>query len=229
MRMCLKNNEKKTINHKKLKVIILLILIFFIVILIGKLISNISFSYMEYAKSEALEMVNLRINNSIKQDTFDYLKDDLFYVTKNSNNEIEMIDYNTYKVNLFLDKVSSSVQEEITELTNEKKTFYIPFFSIFNNPLISNIGPNIPVRLSLTNAVYSNVEIRIKEYGVNNCMVEIYILLQVDVRVILPVISDTITIKNEIPISYKIINGKIPEYYGGSMSANSSIFTLPIE
>ena len=60
-------------------------------------------------------------------------------------------------------------------------------------------------------------------------MVEIYILLQVDVRVILPVISDTITIKNEVPISYKIINGKIPEYYGGNMSKNSSIFTLPIE
>lgn len=229
MRMYLKNNKKKTINHKKLKVIILLILIFLIIILIGKLISNISSSYMEYAKSEALEIVNLKINNSIKKDTFNYLKDDLFYVTKNSNNEIEMIDYNTYKVNLFLDKVTSSVQEEITKLTNEKKTFYIPFFSIFNNPLISNIGPNIPVRLSLTNALYSNVETKIKEYGVNNCMIEIYILLQIDIRVILPVISDTITIENEIPISYKIINGKIPEYYGGSMTKNSSIFTLPIE
>ena len=229
MRMYLKNNKKKTITYKKLKVLIILILIFFIVILISKIMSNISFFFMEYAKSKSLDIVNLTVNNSIKQDTFDYLKDDLFNVTKNSNNEIEMIDYNTYKVNLFLDKVSSSVQEEISNLTNKKKTFYIPFFSIFNNPLISNIGPNIPVRLSLTNAVYSNVEIKIKEYGINNCMVEIYILLQTDVRVILPIISDTITITNEVPISYKIINGTIPEYYGGSISKNSSIFTLPIE
>lgn len=229
MRMYLKNNSKKDINYKKIKIVIILIIIFFIIFIMGKLINNISYTFMEYTKSKALEMVNLRINNSIKEDTYDDLKEDIFYISKNNNNEIEMVDYNTYKLNLLLDKVTTSVQDEITDLTSEKKTFYIPFFSIFNNPLISNIGPDIPVRLTLTNAIYTNCEIRIKEYGINNCLVEIYILLQINIKVILPIISDNIVIENEVPISYKIINGKIPQYYGDSISKSSNIYTLPIE
>lgn len=229
MRMYLKNNSKKDINYKKIKLAIILIIIFFIVFLMGKLINNISYTFMEYTKSKALEMVNLRINSSIKEDVYNDLKEDIFYINKNNNNEIEMIDYNTYKLNLLLDKVTTSVQDEITDLTSDKKTFYIPFFSIFNNPLISNIGPDIPVRITLVNAIYSNCEIRIKEFGINNCLVEIYVLLQINIKVILPIISDNIVIENEIPISYKIINGKIPQYYGDSISKSSNIYTLPID
>ena len=70
---------------------------------------------------------------------------------------------------------------------------------------------------------------KIKEYGINNCLVEIYILLEVNVKVLLPIISDDIVIKNEIPISYKIINGQIPSYYGGNLSKNSNIYALPLE
>ena len=224
MRMYLKNNSKKDINYKKIKLVIILIIIFFIVFLMGKLINNISYTFMEYIKSKALEMVNLRINSSIKEDVYNDLKEDIFYINKNNNNEIEMIDYNTYKLNLLLDRVTTSVQDEITDLTSDKKTFYIPFFS-----LISNIGPDIPVRITLVNAIYSNCEIRIKEFGINNCLVEIYVLLQINIKVILPIISDNIVIENEIPISYKIINGKIPQYYGDSISKSSNIYTLPID
>lgn len=55
------------------------------------------------------------------------------------------------------------------------------------------------------------------------------VTIEVTEKVILPMITDNITIVNEIPVSYKIITGKIPTYYGGSLSKNSSLYTIPME
>lgn len=229
MRMYLKNRKIRKKRSRKFKVFIIIIIFFFIMYLFSSLTSSVSSFYMDYAKSKVLEMINIKINDSIKQETFKELSsDDLFYVTKNSNNEIEMIDYNTYKVNMFLDVVSSSVSKEVLNF-NDEVVLKIPFFSVLNNPIFSNVGPSIPVKVRVSNAIYSNVEVKIKEYGINNCLVEIYILLEVNVKVLLPIISDDIVIKNEIPISYKIINGQIPSYYGGNLSKNSNIYALPLE
>ena len=56
-----------------------------------------------------------------------------------------------------------------------------------------------------------------------------FVSVEVTEKVILPVMTDTIKVKNEIPISYKIIKGKIPTYYGESLNKNSSIYSLPME
>ncbi len=64
-------------------------------------------------------------------------------------------------------------------------------------------------------SVESNVFTKTRDYGINNSLIEIYIRLSLDIQVILPFSSDTINIVKEIPIGSKVIQGKIPQYYGG--------------
>ena len=70
---------------------------------------------------------------------------------------------------------------------------------------------------------------KIKEYGINNCLIEMNLVIEIKQQIMLPLISKKIKIINDIPISYKVINGKIPEYYSGSLSKGSNIYSIPIE
>lgn len=55
------------------------------------------------------------------------------------------------------------------------------------------------------------------------------LVIEIKQQIMLPLISKKIKIINDIPISYKVINGKIPEYYSGSLSKGSNIYSIPIE
>ena len=55
----------------------------------------------------------------------------------------------------------------------------------------------------------------------NNSLVELLLEIEINIQIILPFTSEKTTIKKKIPISTKIIQGKIPEYYGGMIIART--------
>ena len=90
------------------------------------------------------------------------------------------------------------------------------------------MGPKIPVRVEFVGSVLTNINTTIKEYGINNALIEMVIQIELKEKIILPILSKEILITNEVPVSYKIINGNIPNYYGEGISNNSNIYSLPL-
>ncbi len=226
----------------KIKRIVILIFLLFSLILLKNIKNNISLYFMKYAEEEIRKLTSYVVNTSIDNSLFEGLDyNNIYNITKNSNNEIEMVDYNSVTVNKFLNNVTDKLQLNLLKLengnikNNELSTksgvlFNIPFGIITNNPLFNNIGPNIPVKLKTLGSLSTNIITRVKEYGINNSLLEMIVFIEINQQVILPTITKTIKITNEIPISYKIINGKIPEYYSANgLSKSSNIFSIPLE
>ena len=142
-----------------------------------------------------------------------------------------MIDYNSYLVNELLNEISGNILRTIKEKERNYKdvSFYVPMGVITNNPLFVNKGPKIPVRMETIGSVLSGIRTNVKDYGINNSLIEMTIHVEVTERIIPPVMTNELKIENDIPISYKIIKGKVPNYYGDSISKNSSVFTFPVE
>ena len=44
-----------------------------------------------------------------------------------------------------------------------------------------------------------------------------------------PFISKRVTVTSDIPVALKVIQGSVPKYYGGTLSKQSNIFSIPIE
>ena len=63
--------------------------------------------------------------------------------------------------------------------------------------------------------VKTDVDVKVKEYGINNVMVEIYLIVKVREVVSMPITSDSREIVVREPISIDIVRGNIPNYYGG--------------
>ena len=80
--------------------------------------------------------------------------------------------------------------------------------------------------MELVGSVLTGVNSKVIDYGINNSLIEIFVHIEVNEKVILPVTSKNITIVNDIPISYKIIKGKIPSYYSNSGNS-SSMYMMP--
>lgn len=221
MRMRLRNRKKFRIRVKMLIVMVIMVLLIFLFV---KISSNASLYIMEYAKEESYSYTIDIINNSIDDDTLKLISsDDFFKITRNNNNEIEMIDYNTYLVNIILKGIASNIQKNFDFLENDV-IFYIPFGTLFNNVFVSNIGPNIPARIKLIGSISSTFETKVTEYGINNCLIELFVSIEINERIMLPLLSDRSTFKIKIPISYKIVTGKIPIYYGGSLVKSSDVY-----
>lgn len=230
MRMHVKKyRSRKT----KLKIIIIFIIIIisFFLILLNRVGSNLSSYYIDYSKRHAIHIIDTSLNKAVTNDVMEeFKKTELFLITKNKNDEIETIDYNSVLVNSLLNKISTNLYNTLKkEEKSSDASFYIPLLASSKNPLLTDKGPKIPVRLELIGSVISEINTTVKECGINSSLIEMSVHVEVTEKVVLPISSDEIKVKNNIPISYKIISGKVPTYYGGSYVKNSPIWTLPVE
>ena len=99
----------------------------------------------------------------------------------------------------------------------------IPFGMVTGSNLLYNIGPKIPVKLSLVGDVVTGFSTDVVEYGINNALIKLLIDVEVNTRIVLPIVSEEYTITASIPIAMKVIQGKIPDYYMNGFNTKSNI------
>ncbi len=234
----------------KQKLVLLIIFLFFALFLIFRIFhKRVSPILLAYATHESKKIATFLINDAISKKVVEELTtENLFLLTKNDNGEIVSIDFNSVIVNKILSLTTNTVEislkyveqgrfEELElsdtllvqyEDTFKKGNFYeVPLGVAFNNSLLSNLGPKIPVKINLIGNIISGVETKVTNYGINNAMIEVYVHLQVNLQVILPFLSDTIQIDTLVPIAMKLIQGTVPEYYAGNLS--SPLLSVPIQ
>lgn len=163
--------------------------------------------------------VNKYISNMINKATGDILFDkELLKINKNSNDEVEMVTYNTYEVTKLIDKITMNIQDEFNGLeygkvNDEFVLQKIPFGVIFGNVFLRNLGPKINIRFDMIGNVLTNIETEVKPYGINNAYVETRVFIEANARIIIPFVTKNVKITNVIPISINIYQGKVPNGY----------------
>ncbi len=220
---------------------------FFLVQAMGKSLNPILARYVNIeAKRFASNIINSTINKIIvKNNDFD-----LFVISQNSNGQIEMLDYNTQKVNKLLFEITDSIQKKLTDLEEGKiaeleisNNFKlknltkikdgvlceVPIGALKGNTLFANIGPDIPIKLSFVGQVQSNLETKINSYGINNVVIETNVVVQVEEQITTPITSKSSLITIRAPLTIKLIKGVVPDCYFPAIEKNSNLISLPIE
>lgn len=223
----------KRIKFKEKIIIVIIIIIILTFIGLKILNTKVMPKLLEYAKIESDKIGTLIINDAVSKKIVEELNvDELFIITRDSNNEIISIDFNTVVVNKVLTTATHQIELNLKYLENNKIDsidlpnniilsgnqssgiyFLLPSGIIFSNSLISNLGPKIPVKLNLVGSIISGISTKVTNYGINNALIELYLDLEVNLKVILPFVSDTVVVKTSVPIAIKMLKGKVPEYY----------------
>lgn len=241
-------NLRKKIVIKKINLLIFsFVLVFIIIILLFKIINErINPILFDYATLESRKFASIIINKAIEKNVAtDLVIEDLYIVSKKENNEITSVDFNPTIVNKVLTKVTSSVQMNLKNLEegnldlleasddvliyydkeNLKKgiIFRIPSGIVFNNSLLTNIGPKIPVRFTLVGDVLSGINTKVTNYGINNALLEVSVNIKLTLKVILPISTKEVNVETNVPIAIKMIQGNVPNYYSNGLNSNFSI------
>ena len=210
--------------------IVIIILIITLSIISIKIINDkISPLVINYSIGEMKRITSIIINRSINSDILDKNDmDNLFIITKD-NDEIMTISLDSIIVNKITDNISDACEDNLRLMEEGKydllkkkfnigeEYFYVPSGIIFKNTLLNSIGPKIPINLKIVGSVTSGIKTDVKEYGINNSLITISSEITVEMMVILPFSSEYVRITNLIPISIKLIQGKVPQIYGGSL------------
>ena len=244
MRMHLKKHKK--LNSKNY-LLLFIILIFIAIIYLLNLFSKKSIPQLiNYSEIETRKIVSSIINSTVIKETYSNNSiNDLFIINYDSNGNIINIDFNSKVVNQLLLNTYESVEKNLYYLETgdiEKLKLYnydlnkyhskklkrgviyeLPSGIIFNNTILNNIFPKIPIKISLIGNTFCRLDTNIKPYGINNALIIVNINIEVEVKILLPFVSKNTKINESIPILMKIIEGSVPNYYYDGFLNNPSI------
>ena len=216
--------------------------------LISVFSNKVSDIFMSYAESETTKLMTLVINKSVTKQMANSFDDKLLFdIVKDAAGNIKLIDFNSLEVNKTLNMITNLValnlkmiEEGNIEMVDifdnseydvsklKKGIIYeIPMGAVTKSSLIANLGPKIPVRMHIIGDVVSDLETNVKEYGINNALIEIGVSVSVNSLVNLPFVSKKITVSTVIPLSLKLIQGNIPSYYYSYGIKNDPNLALP--
>ena len=237
---------------KKLKLILEIVFLAFLisvvfVLCIGKKLNP---TIRNYSTVEAKRFGTFIINYSLDKDFLKSLNGDIFETTNNNKGEIQMIDFKTKEVNEVLEKAAAKVQKQLIELENGNidnmniaDTFKglryekikngvvceLPMGVVFSNVLFSNSGPIIPIKFNFIGQVLTNLNTKVETYGINSVYIEVKLHIEITELITMPLKTEEVKIETDVPLTIKVIQGSIPNYYQQQLQKDSSIFTLPIE
>ena len=198
---------------------------FFCVILIDSKINSILIPYINV---EVERLVNNIVNKIINEEMKNIdIKDVLI-------SDDNVFSYNTHKLNQIEDTIDKKIQSELINIDDGIiNEYFIPkriksgkfryikngilfdvsIGSIRGSSLFSNVGPTIPIKLVFSSKINSHIDVDVSEYGINNAIVKIYIVLDINEQVTMPLSSKRKKISISKPLIIDIVRGEIPNYY----------------
>ena len=184
---------------------------------------------MNYSESEMKRVVTTVINKSVTEDIVkEFDINQLFIIKSDDNTKTIMVDFDPVILNRVMSIISDVVYDNLI-LISEKdietlkkynvsdSIFYIPSGIIFNSVILNNLGVKIPVKMEIISSINPDIETKVTEYGINNSLIEVFIHVNVSVKMILPISSKDLEITVVVPLAVKLIQGNVPDYYLGNL------------
>lgn len=238
-----KSNKKNTIT-------IFWLIVFFCVFLLAIILFNI---YSNNVSPKVTVLIEEKLDKVLYQFFDDLITNDvinnesvnnLLEINKNNQGEILTVNYDLEKTYKILTEVTTILKDGINDLENGKidvkiydeyldnkdkgLIMNIPLFLGSSNVFISNLGPKIPIKINFNETLLTNIKTKVTNYGFNNALLEIYITVEIQRLIITPMKSQDDNFNYDILVGALVVNGSVPDFYGGEYQTSSAILDIPI-
>lgn len=218
-------------KNKKSKTIILVILF-----------TLINLSYIsKMLKNDLENIVEKNVNKSIYNYIF-YMFDkdtlesgnllDIISLNENSEGDLVSVDYKyniAYKyLNESMDRLYKNISVMMIDSDYDKTEdgiYFVPVGLVLNNILLERLGFKIPCKINYLSDVDMNFKTNVKNYGINNLLVELLLVINVSNDLMSPGTYYQFGESYEILLASRIIVGNIPNYLGHTIEKSSSILS----
>lgn len=216
--------KKINIYKNIFKIVIILIWLLLFIIFFGN-------KYLPRLDKFIIENNKIIIENEVSNFVLNLKNKDikpLYKLNYNEKGEIISSSINTNSVNLYLSTFTSSLRKSINKkiysfyinsyfknITTKNQSYILfPMGMLSNNPFLYNFGPKIVLSYDYLTSVILSVDIKVKNYGINNVLVETYITINIKQSILKPTVENIINYKKKFLLSSDIIYGKVSDYLG---------------
>lgn len=217
-------------NHGYNYHLILIIIAIEVILIINFYNKNISKKLLDISETKIEEITNIYVKNNIVPKDVDINK--LLSIDKNSKEEIKSVDIDNNYANEIMVSVVKKIQNNIFEFNMDDELLkkhddsvylFIPLFLAYDGVLLSNLGPKIPVKISFYEHAFGNIEVEITDYGINNALIKVYLEISLEQKIYIPYKQVPKTKEFRLIIASKVINGTVPNLYGGMYRNNVDV------
>ena len=192
---------------KNIIIFIITIIIYLTVFYIKQFSNETKNIISKYTKNESYNKMNQIIDKVVKEVLLKEKCDDII-----QNNTTEL-NFDNDKINQIINKISKQLNIELKEKISKDEIYYLVYAPLSKYHIVSNLGPNIPYSVKTTGNIKTNYKTNVKEYGINNSLIEVKLLIEINFEVILPFLNEIYKLEKEIILDSKIIHGETPRYY----------------
>lgn len=169
-------------------------------------------SVLAIAEVKAREIATRAINESVNSKVSEDIKyQDLISIRTDSEGNVTMMQANTVMMNKLASEVALSVQDNIKLI--KASSVKVPFGNIFGSQLLAQHGPKLDIRVTPIGMVNVDFKTEFEHSGINQTRHKIHLIVNTQVRIIVPFSSNTTTVETSVPIAETIIVGKVPQNY----------------
>lgn len=196
--------------------------VFLIVLILASLISvqgflfverNLEPALKEIAKSHIKQRATLAITKAISEKITAELPEasHLAVIEKDKEDRIQLISFDQTRQAKVLTLVTERANQTLINMS--KQAIEIPLGQALNSNILAQFGPMVPIALFPIGSAKADLELRMKEAGINVVAIEVYLKIEANVRIVIPFTSDEAVVTTEFPIEVHILPGEVPNYY----------------
>lgn len=167
---------------------------------------------MAFAEAKAVQMATQTINNVINEKVSQNIDPQTLVTIKlDSRGRVVFIQPNTLEFNRLAADTTIKVQDALKLLVEER--IYIPVGQVLGSQLLASWGPKIVVTIIPIGTVQVKVVDKFEQAGINQTRHMIYLFATTNVRIVVPLVSSTVSVNTQVPIAEYVVVGEVPSTY----------------
>lgn len=110
---------------------------------------------------------------------------------------------------------SHSIYNKYLKKISENKGIVasLPLGMVTHNVFLENLGPHINIKYKTKSLVSSQIDKKVKNYGVNHVLITIDLTITIELQIIVPFNKNNYKKHFQIPLVFDIIEGEVPSWY----------------
>ena len=144
-----------------------------------------------------------------------------------SSERVYMLQANTHKMNILAADCAEAAQERIAQMGDQGIS--IPIGTITGISFLAGKGPSLKVTFSPAGSVQSEFNSEFVSSGINQTLYRVNLLLTASVRLVMPGVSETISVRADAALAESIIERESPEFYTNVASEEDMLNLIPTE
>lgn len=155
-----------------------------------------------YVKQTATNNASIKIAQAINENVLSQMELENIF-------EKEKGYINTSSVNKILKEVNENISNNLNDYAYNR--IKIPLGLIFSEVLFSDSKIGLTIKTKPISSFVTDVVSKVEEYGINNSMVTVEIVVKIEVIALIPLNEETFIVESHIPIAMLILEGNVPE------------------